>query len=63
MTGGSHICALTSVKMCVVIAVWVCFCFAIGVSSSQLLFWKFYLNSRCPEVDGAEELRQAMMGT
>lgn len=60
VTGGSHVCVLTPVKMC---AVWVCFCFAMGVGSTQLLLWKFYLNSRCPKVDGAEDLRQVMTGT
>lgn len=45
-----------------VIAVRFCFCFAMGIGSTQLLFWKSSLNSRCPGVDGAEGLRQVMMG-
>lgn len=58
VTNGSDAHVLTSGKMCAVIAARFCCCFAIGMVSAQLLFWKLHLNSRCPEGDYAEDPRQ-----
>lgn len=53
---GRYACVNTC-QVCAVIAVWFCFCLAMGMDSSQLLFWKSFLNCRCSEVYWAEGLR------